>query len=162
MKTFLIVLATFLGLSWQQTGKSHSDIAGLRLLDGYSATRESAVDAAAFTIEGKSGLKINFEAGPSEGSWADPQDEQKYAWYREQRLHGYTVRFALVKMGLKTQWEPEESRGLPPGNILLVTYLLRGANSKHTANFSAKVASSEELADALLMVVTFDPSSNKY
>ena len=42
-------------------------------------------------------------------------------------IHGYDVRFAVVKAGLKTQWEPNESRGLAPGNILLVTFLFEGS-----------------------------------
>jgi hypothetical protein len=137
-------------------------LGGLKLLEGYSMKRGSAVDATAWTIEKRGGLNISFEAGASEGSWADPNERNKYSWYREQRVNGYTVRFALVKQGLKTQWEPRDSRGLPPGNILLVSFLLEGDRSSHTANFSAKVGNSREMADALLMVMTFDPSKGTF
>jgi hypothetical protein len=161
MRNLLVCLVVFLALSGKLPG-SEPRLGGLQLLDGYSAKRGSTVDATAWTIEGKRGLKIHFEAGPNEGSWADPKDQDKYSWYREQTIHAYRVRFALVKPGLKTQWETDESRGLSPGNILLVSYLLGGENSDHTANFSAKVANSEELGDALLMVVTFDPPKGKF
>jgi hypothetical protein len=43
-----------------------------------------------------------------------------------------------------------------------VTFLLDGEKSFHTVNFSAKIASEQELADALLMVMTFDPSKGKF
>ena len=161
MRNLVLTLAIFLALSGQLFG-SEAGFVGIHLLDGYSAKRGSAVDAAAWTIEGKSGLKIYFEAGPNEGSWANPEELNKYSWYREQRIRGYTVRYALVKSGLKTQWEPDDSRGLPPGNILLVTFLLEKGKSDHTANFSAKLAGSEELADTLLMVATFDPSKGNF
>lgn len=55
-----------------------------------------------------------------------------------------------------------QSRGLPPGNILLVTFLLDGEQSFHTANFAAKIGNERELADVLLMVMTFDPSKGRF
>ena len=161
MKTPLIALAAFLVFGQRYSGPQ-SQFGGLQLLEGYTAKRQSAVDATAWIIEGKTGVRVTFEAGPSEGSWADPEERGKYAWYREQTMHGYLVRFALVKAGLKTQWEPESGRGLTPGNILLVTYLLGGPKSNHTANFAAKIADSAELGDCLLMVATFDPSKGSF
>jgi hypothetical protein len=134
----------------------------VKLLDGYSLVRESAVDAVTWMIEKKGGLSIHFEAGFSEGLWADPKDVHSYAWTRGQTVNGYKVLFALIKPGLRTRWEPKNSRGLPPGRILLVTFLLDGEKSFHTVNFSAKIASEQELADALLMVMTFDPSKGKF
>lgn len=161
MRNSLLGLTLLLALSGQHAA-SQAEFGGIQLLDGYSTKRGSAVDATAWTIEGKTGLKIYFEAGPNEGSWADPKDQDKYAWYRERAIHGHGVRFALVKPGLKTQWEPDDSRGLSAGNVLLVTYLLGGKKSDHTANFSAKIANQEELGDALLMVTTFDPSKGNF
>jgi hypothetical protein len=161
MRNHLAAITVLIFLSGQPSRAQYA-FGGLQLLNGYSAKRAAAVDAAAWTIEGKRGLTINFEAGPNEGSWADPQDRGKYVWYREQTIHGLRVRFGLVKPGLKTQWEPGDSRGLPPGNILLVTYLLDGEKSSHTANFSAKIANQDEFADVLLMVTTFDPSKGKF
>jgi hypothetical protein len=161
MKKLLLTLAMFLLIS-QHVCALCDAFGGIKLLEGYSVKRGSAVDAAAWTIEKRGGLTILFEAGANEGSWADAKERARYSWYREQKVNGYTARFALVKRGLKTQWEPSDSRGLPPGNILLVSFLLAGDQPSHTANFSAKVADSQEIADALLMVMTFDPSKGTF
>jgi len=157
MRNLLLRLALFFFVSGQLLG-SQAALGPIHLLDGYSMEQGSTVDATLWTIEGRNGFKIYFEAGPNEGSWADPGERNKYSWFREQRIRGYEVRYALIKSGLKTQWELHRSRGLPPGNILLVTFLLDGDKSDHTANFCAKIASLDELADALLMIATFDPS----
>jgi len=143
-------------------GVAQSGFGGIHLLEGYSVVRVSTIDAAICTIGGKSGFKIYFEAGPNEGSWADPGELGRYSWFRQRKIHGLEVRYALVRPGLKTQWELHRSRGLPPGNILLVTFLLGGNKSDHTANFCAKIASLDELADALLMIATFDPSKESF
>ena len=111
---------------------------------------------------GAQGANDIFEAGLNEGSWADPEKEGTYSWYREQVVNGRKVRLALIKAGLKTVWEPNDGRERPPGNILLVTFQLERSNWTHTANFTAKIASREELADVLLMVLTFDPSTGVY
>ena len=161
MRNLLVSSALLFVLSGQLPG-AQSELGGIQLFDGYRVNRGSAVDAEVWTIEGTNGLKILFEAGLNEGSWANPDDRNKYSWYREQKIRGYGVRYALVRPGLKTQWEPRQSRGLPPGNILLVTFLLEGAKSDYTANFVGKVASSEERADALLMIGTFDPSKGNF
>jgi hypothetical protein len=132
------------------------------LLDGYHASHKSAADATAWTIEKKGGPSIRFEAGFSEGSWVSPKEADSYAWTRIQTVNGYKVLFALIKPGLRTRWEPGDNRSLPVGNILLVTFLLGGEGSFHTADFAAKVADSNELADVLLMVMTFDPSKGTF
>jgi hypothetical protein len=161
MKRIFLCLTVFL-LASQHISATDDALGGIKLLEGYSIKRGSTLDAIAWTIEKRGGLEISFEAGGSEGSWASPNERNKYSWYREQSVNGYTARFALVKRGLKTPWEPYDSRGLPPGNILLVTFLLEGDRSGHTANFSAKVANSQEIADALLMVMTFDPAKGTF
>jgi hypothetical protein len=117
------------------------------------------VDATGWTIKGKNHFDIYFESG--DGAWATPKDIGKYAWYRERVIKGHTVRFALIRPGLKTVWEPQNSRGVAPGNILLVSYILWNGTklySQNSANFKAKVTNSAELGDALLMILSFDPS----
>jgi hypothetical protein len=154
--TFALLLCTALPLCASEKG-----FGGIQLLDGYFCKRGSAVDAIVWMIEKRGGTKLEFESGPSEGSWADPKDMGHYAWYREQRVNGYTVRFALIKPGLKTVWEPED-RHEGAGNILLVTFLLDGNDSSHTANFKAKIKNTSDLGDVLLMVMTFDPSKGNF
>lgn len=161
MRRVLISLVVFL-LMAQTAGAAADSLGGLKLLKGYTLQRGSAIDAVSWTIEGKDGFRISFEAGPSEGSAAKPSEKNKYSWYREQTVSGYHVRFALVKAGLKTQWESRNPRRLPPGNMLLVTFLLDRNHPDHTAHFCAKVAGEQEIADALLMVMTFDPSKGSF
>ena len=161
MRKLLVSLSVFLLIS-QHLFASDAAFGGIKLLEGYLAKRSSAIDATAWSIEKKDGLKILFEAGMNEGSWADPKEKTNYSWYREQQVNGFRVRFALIKTGLKTVWEPDDSRGLPLGNILLVSFLLERGESNHTANFSAKFANPQELADTLLMVMTFDPSKGTF
>jgi hypothetical protein len=157
-----LVVAVLVFIFTARPCASSDALDSVRLLDGYSVVHESAVDAVTWTIEKKGGLSIHFEAGFSEGLWVDPKDVHSYAWTRTQTVNGYKVLFALIKPGLKTRWEPQNSRGFPPGNILLVTFLLDGERSFHTANFSAKIVGDQELVDALLMVMTFDPSKGTY
>ena len=161
MKILLLVTSVWL-LSVVQLGRLPAAPGEIQLPSGYSLKQSQGVDASIWTIKGQNEFEINFEAGPNEGSWASAQDQADYSWYREEQLHGYRVRFALVKSGLKTRWEPDKSRGLPPGDILLVTFLLDGSRSDHTANFSAKIANRSELADTLLIIATFDPSKGSF
>ena len=157
MKSFLIIL--FLVAIGQTASLAADKLPGtIKLLPGYSMHRERTVDASAWIIQKGTGLTINYEAGPSEGSAADPAKQNIYSWYKEQVVNGYKVRVALIKPGLKTVFEPKDGRGQEPGNILLVTFLLDSERSGFAANFVAKIANSEEIADVLLMVFTFDPN----
>ena len=129
---------------------------GIKLLEGYKIKDDRAVDAIAWTVYREGGLAIDFEGGMNEGLWADPKQKEKYAWYREQDVNGHKVMLALIKRGLKTVWEPDKPRSREVGNILLVTFPL-GAQADHTANFKAEILNDAELADALLMILTFNP-----
>ena len=130
---------------------------GIRLLDGYKVKKGWAVDAATWTIFREGGLSIEFEAGMNEGLWADAKEKDKYLWYREHVVNGHKVMLALIKPGLKTVWEPDNPRSPELGNILLVTFPI-GIQTEHTANFQAEIINEQELADALLMILTFDPA----
>lgn len=156
----LLVVAVLLSVSTQTIG-SEGGFGGIQLLDGYSAERGSAIDAVVWTIEGKNGLKIHFESGPSEGLGADMKDRAKYEWYREQTVNRRKVFLALKKPGLKTDPDLDAERDLPPRNILLVTFP-PGGNKDRAANFIAKVANSGEMADVLLMALTFDPIKGEF
>jgi len=54
-------------------------------------------------------------------------------------------------------WEPDNPRSPELGKILLVTFPL-GIQADDTANFQAEIINEQELADALLMRLTFDPA----
>jgi hypothetical protein len=130
---------------------------GLKLLDGYRFKRSSSVDTINGLIYKDGGLSIEFEAGISEGYAVDPSDKGKYVWYREQVVNGHKVLVALTRPGIGTVWKPERPRGPKPVNVLMVTF--PGRFGLHdAANFHAEVVNEEEVADTLLMVLTFDPT----
>jgi len=153
-----IIAALFISFaSLSNLAQKHSN-GNIRLLDGYKIKKARTVDALTWTIYKEGGLTIDFEAGPNEGLWADAQKQEDYLWYREQVLNGHKVMLALVKPGLRTVWEPDHPRSPELGNILLVTFPL-GVLPDNTANFSAEILGEKELADSLLMILTFDPSN---
>jgi hypothetical protein len=155
MKRIFSILIVTMGISYFCAASE--PYGGIRLLNGYQIKRQVNIDGDAWNIQ-KNGFTIKFESGPSWGVAADPARMDTYSWYREQNVNGCKVILAMVKPGQKTVWEPENSRGMVPGNILLVTFVLSKSNPNYTANFWAKVANQEELIDMLLMVMTFDPS----
>src|SRR3954471_18375056 len=110
---------------------------GIKLLPGYQIQQSLAVDASAWSIHGVNGMTIEFESGFSEGAAANPEHRELYSWYREQSINGHRVALALVKPGVKTVFEPKDSRGT--GNILLVTFRLDPSHPSYTANFQVKV-----------------------
>ena len=132
---------------------------GINLLDGYRYKQRNTfgVLSAAGTIFSEEGLLIEFEEGMNVCCAADPADIARYAWFKEQVIAGRKVYIALIKKGVKTVWEPDKPRNNEFGNILLVTYPLGGQKS-HGINFVGEILSDEELADALLMILTFDPN----
>jgi hypothetical protein len=160
--TKALIIPTMFLLLVARPSSPREPVRWIKLLDGYSVVSDSAVDAVVWNIEKKGGLSVQLEAGPSEGFSADPNQARSYAWFKVQTINGYRARFAMVRSGLRTHWEPPGDRRLPPGNVLLVTFPLGGEESSYTANFTAKIANDEELADALLMIMTFDPSKGSF
>jgi hypothetical protein len=102
-------------------------------------------------------LTIEFESGISEGYAVKSKNKNKYIWYREQIVYGNKVLLALTKSGVGTVWKPENPRSSKQNHILMVTFPGRfGPND--AANFYAEVLNEGEIADMLLMVLTFDPN----
>ena len=132
----LIAATVFVILTASLLCASDAALGSVKLIEGYTLRRESAVDAAAWRIEKQNGLRIEFESGPSEGSWADPKDVKQYTWYRERTVNRHSVRLALTKPGLRTVWD--ERGDINPGNVLLITFLLGGPGSANTADFQSK------------------------
>lgn len=132
---------------------------GIRLLNGYEYEERDTLGvlSASGTIYRENGLLIEFEEGMSQGYAADPADRARYAWFKERTANGGKVYVALIKKGVKSVWEPDKPRSKEFGNILLVTYPL-GDIKNHAINFNAEILSDEELVDALMMILTFNPS----
>jgi hypothetical protein len=155
MRQFVTLFSLLLiGTGSLSAGK---EIPAITLLQGYHAKRVPSVDTSSWTIEREGGLIIHFEAGPSEGLAVDSKHMDQYKWYRVQTINGHRVLVALVKPGLKTDPDLDVERNLPPGNILLVSFPLSGG-SRNAANFVGKIANTDEMADMLLMALSFDPS----
>jgi hypothetical protein len=128
---------------------------GIRLLDGYRFERSHTFDTINGVILKTGGLRIEFESGINEGYAVEPKNKIKYIWYRQQIINGHKVVVALAKRGV-TPWKPEVARNPKPANVLMVTFPGR-IGPDDAANFYAEVANQEEIADMLLMVLTFDP-----
>jgi hypothetical protein len=157
----ILSIATSFFVFFAPLAGSEARLSGVRLLEGYSARPESSVDTVTWTIVGKNGLIIHFEAGPSEGRAADLKYGHDYEWYREQTVNGRKVFLSLSKPSAKVDEELKAERAGMPGNILQITFPL-GGSKDHAANFVAKVLNSGEVADVLLMALTFDPSKGNF
>src|SRR6266850_4819184 len=80
---------------------------GIRLLDGYKYQRISNFDTINGVIYKDGGLRIEFEAGISEGYAVSSKDKANYMWFREQMVNGHRVFLALTESGTGTRWEPK-------------------------------------------------------
>lgn len=121
-------------------------LGGMRLLPGYQHQPLQGIDSIVGRIVKEDGLQINYEIGavsqPGQprfgGSFSDrpklmPADQLR--WYREQVVNGQSVHVAYRK-----------------DEILMVSYPAKGMN------VSVTVRSADEMAEALLMILTYpDP-----
>jgi len=130
---------------------------GVKLLEGYRYKRSRSVDTINGLIYKEGGLSIEFESGISEGYAVDPKELKNYIWYREQEINGHKVFLALTQSGVGTRWEPEKPRRSGSRHILIVTFPGK-FGPMDAANFHAEVLNDTEIADMLLMVLTFDPT----
>ncbi len=140
----------FLAVHSQATGDDR--IGGIQLLPGYKHEKLQGIDSIVGRIAKPGGLTIHYEIGAIPqgglrfgGSFVDrpkkvPQDQLR--WYREQMVQGQPVHIAYLK-----------------NNSLLVSYpqTIPGKG----INFHTQVKSTEELADALLMLLTFPDKAAK-
>lgn len=129
----------------------------VKLLDGYKYKRSSTVDTINGLIFKPDGLRIEFESGISEGYAVSPKDKKKYTWFREQTFNGHRVYIALSQPGAGIVWSPENKRSQKNSQILIVTFP-RQFGPNDAANFYAEVLNDMEIAEALLMILTFDPT----
>lgn len=154
-----MALVTFAG----PLGDSRNTADAIKLLPGYRIKNEPAIDVVAWTIEKPGGLIIHFEAGPSEGAAVSENGSGRYEWYRQQTVNGHRALFALVKPGRKTSSGVDSQQSFPPRDLLLVTFPLGGfGGAAHDANFTAEIRNHTDLADALLMILTFDPEKGPF
>lgn len=117
-------------------------LGGIQLLDGYTHQPLQGIDSVVGRITKEGGLQITYEIGSLPrpgglrlgGQFSDrprQMPKEQLQWYREQTINGEPVHLAWTKT-----------------NQLMVSYPKRGMN------LSAKVTTAEEMADALLMILT--------
>jgi hypothetical protein len=146
MRTWLcLILGTFLlGVATAKPAlAADAHLGGMRLLSGYKHQPLQGFDSIVGKISEKDGLQISYEIGyvPKPGaprfggSFSDrpkltPKD--KVRWYLEQSVNGQPVHLAHRK-----------------DNVLLVSFPKKGMN------LSVTVRSADEMAEALLMILTY-------
>jgi hypothetical protein len=121
----------------------------IKLLPGYVHEPKQGFDSIVGTIAKKGGLEINYDIGrvPKPGGLrlgGDFVDQPKQVpkdmldWYKEQVVQGHEVHLAYGK-----------------DKLLLASF------PAHGVNFAAKAATPEDLADALLIILTFPKAEAK-
>ncbi len=107
---------------------------GIKLLNGYVHIQERGIDTWVGRIKKEGGLDIRYDIGHLAGEYVNfCVRENTCVWYKEQQLKGGLVKIALTKDG-----------------SIIATF------PKTTANFIAEVKSQEDIADFLIMILTYD------
>jgi hypothetical protein len=118
-------------------------IGGMQLLSGYTHQPLQGFDSIVGKVSKKDGLQISYDIGsiPKPGGLAfggqfsdraKKTQKNQLHWYKEQVVNGQPMHVAHRKDG-----------------YLLLTFPKKGIN------FSAKVASTEDVAEVLLMILTY-------
>jgi hypothetical protein len=106
----------------------------LKLLPGYQVEERTGIDAIEGTIAKSGGLTVRYDIGKFRTNVASLQDKDRLRLYKEHEANGRPVHVAFAKDG-----------------TLYVSF------PDFAANFQAKVANEAEMAEALLMVLTYSP-----
>jgi hypothetical protein len=149
----ILVFVSMLSLSIAQSSASNRLPGNIQLLPGYTAKGHESIDSSAWTIEKPGGLTIEFKMGVGAGFLANPKFMKQYSWYAEQIVNGHRINMALTKPGQITIYSPPR---MESGTILLVSFPI-GPTYQTAANFSAKVSNQRDVAEMLLMVLTYNP-----
>jgi hypothetical protein len=124
------------------------------LLSGYKHQKLQGNDSLPGRIWKDNGLEIEYDIGGLTGNFAEqvlsPTSPRKPAWSKEQIIRGMRVVTVLTT-----------DRRLIVTFSALPTGLGKGRPGgwDQPANFTAKVNSDEDIADMLLMIMTYDPAS---
>src|SRR6188768_1256004 len=107
---------------------------GMKLLTGYKHQKLRGIDTLVGKISKEGGLSIQYDIGRLAGNYAKSQAKEEPLWHKEQVIGGRPVQLTFAK-----------------NKTLYVT--LPEAN----ANFYATAKSEEDIADILLMVLSYAP-----
>ena len=125
----LVLLVAALGASG-----SEEPPGSMKLLPGYTARRLQGIDTRVGIVRREDGLTISYDIGKLAGNQAKGLKDEQVLWRKEQTMNGRLVQAALAK-----------------DRTLYVTF------PEDMANFYGKVATDEDVADFLLMVLTYAP-----
>src|SRR5262245_29066614 len=112
----------------------------MKLLPGYQHTKDPGDDPLSGNIWKERGLDIYYDIGG--GGSATATRKAKALWYKEQVINGRVVQLALAVF-------PNKNREL---------YVSVPEGSDRFANFHTRVQSDEDVADMLLIVLTYTPA----
>jgi len=112
----------------------------MKLLPGYRHTKDPGDVQLTGNIWKERGLDIYYDIGG--GGSTTATRKAKALWYKEQVVNGRVVQLALAVF-------PSKSREL---------FVSVPEGSDRFANFHAKVQSEEDVAEMLLMVLTYTPA----
>lgn len=110
---------------------------GIRLLRGYKHETLQGIDSRVGRISRKDGVTIEYDIGPLAGNYATSILNDDRAWSREQTVASDTVQIVMTKK-----------------NVLHVSF------KKGPANFWATAVTPADVADVLLMALTY-PTAEK-
>ena len=123
------------GTGSDATETTDSPPGAIKLLPDYTHQTQQGIDTRMGKIFKKGGLTIQYDIGFFAGNYAGSQQKNQRRWYKEQIINGQTVQLVRTK-----------------DRTLCVTFV------EHSANFYAKVKTEEDIADVLLMVLTYTPT----
>lgn len=133
----VIVGITTITVRAEEIGQQIPQLGGLRLLPGYQwQPIEGAVDTMGVRIFKPGGLSILCGYAGMTGNAAAGVPQEELQWRKEQQVGDRQVMIAMRTDGL-----------------LIVSFVPQ--KGKVAANFRAKTTSAEEVADVLLMALTF-------
>jgi hypothetical protein len=135
----IIVLALSVSYSFAQTKtlvltQTTLPPGNIKLLPGYIHERKQGIDTVVGTISKKDGLAISYDIGENARNCAEyihSKEKQNLVWIKNQKVNNYEATIILLKNG----------------NIY--------ATHNEYANFISNVKTNEEIADFLLMVMTY-------
>jgi hypothetical protein len=108
---------------------------GMKLLSGYQHQKLQGIDTHVGKVWKDGGLSIQYDIGKLAGNYAKAQAKDEPLWHKEQVIGGRTLHLALAK-------DKKFYVTLPEWN----------------ANFWGQVKTEEDIADILLMVLTYSPA----
>jgi hypothetical protein len=121
-------------------------VGAVQLPAGWTQKRTGTIDSERGQITGPNGkLIVNYDIGAMAGIHMSDHRKAECIWYKEQMIHGRRALIGLVK----TQ----------AGRALVVTFFDRDNRewAKYPANFWSTVQDDEDIADTLLIALSYEP-----